>query len=150
MNTTMLESLLATVLTKDQIQALREEIVAGARRLHKVVDENERARVRRDELLALMKRIDTFIETREGSPLFLRAIYSAAKEEIRRRVMPLIEEVLRQGEEEEVAAAASPARAAAPERQGTSDGAPRRRRRPRRRPGKRPNGPQPAPDAETD
>lgn len=149
MNTTMLESLLATVLTKDQIQALREEIVAGARRLHKVVDENERARARRDELLALMKRIDTFIETREGSPLFLRAIYSAAKEEIRRRVMPLIEEVLRQGEEES-ADAVSPSRAAAPKGQEPAASAPRRRRRPRRRPGKRPNGPQPAPDAETD
>ncbi len=149
MNTKMLESLLATVLTKDQIQALREEIVAGARRLHKVVDENERARARRDELLALMKRIDTFIETREGSPLVLRAIYSAAKEEIRRRVMPLIEEVLRQGEEEG-ADTPAPARAAAPKASGAPEGAPRRRRRPRRRSGKRPNGPQPAPDAETD
>ncbi len=148
------ENLLAAVLTRDQIQALREEIVSGARRLHRVVDENERARVRRDELLALMKRIDLFMENRDSSPVFLRAMYGAAKEQIKKVVMPMLEEVLRETEEEGLDAvppAKSAPKAAADEPRSSKPGpaeeggdrrpdAPRRRRRPRRRSGPKKEG----------
>lgn len=149
-----LEDLLSVVLTKDQVQALREEIVSGARRLHRVVDDNERARVRRDELLALMRRIDDFIEKKDSSPLFLRTMYSAVKEQVKKAVMPMLEEILREAENEGLDAvppAKSAPKAAAGEPRSSKPGpaeeqgerrpdAPRRRRRPRRRPGARKEG----------
>jgi|GEM_PF-1330541 len=152
------ESLLSAVLTKEQIQALREEIVSGGRRLHKIVDENERARVRCDELLALMQRIDTFMEKKESSPLFLRTIYGVAKEQVKSMVMPMIEEILRETESEGLDAV-PPARSAAKTtaeprsaKPGPADesgerrpeGASRRRRRPRRRSGPKKEGAAPA------
>jgi len=137
-----IESLLTTILTADQIRVIREEIIAGARRIHRIVDENERARARRDEIIALLHRIDAFIERREEDPFFLRTIYGAAKEQIKRLITPLLEEILREAEGsrlEETAVAPPPA--SKPPERGVDQGeepnrrSKNRRRRPRRRSG---------------
>ncbi|HOW52608.1 MAG TPA: hypothetical protein PLV42_11270 [bacterium] len=158
------ESLLATVLTTEQIQALREEIVSGARRLHKIVDDNERARVRRDELLALMQRIDSFIEKKDSSPLFLRTMYSVAKDQVKKMIMPMIEEILSETESEGLDAV-PPAKSVVKTAESRSEkprsaeesgerrpeGASRRRRRPRRRSGPKKEGGAPSvADVETE
>lgn len=149
-----LESLLMTILTADQIRVLREEIIAGVRRIHRIVDENERARARRDEIIALLHRIDAFIESREGDPFFLRTIYGAAKEQVKRLVTPLLEEILREGEEEtsETAAHASGGHQSREERAEIIQQSKSRRRRPRRRSGRRGKGLSrvPGPDSEID
>ncbi len=151
------ESLLSTVLTKDQIRVIRDEIIAGARRIHRIVDENERARARRDEVIALLRRIDAFIEGREGDPFFLRTIYGAAKEQVKRLVTPLLEEILRETEAEEASgAAASSVSKEGKTRSGDvprGEGEhrrPRRRRRPRRGGGRGGSSSIPQGDIETD
>jgi len=151
------ESLLSAVLTKDQIRVIREEIIAGARRLHRIVDENERARARRDEVIALLRRIDAFIEGREGDPFFLRTIYGAAKEQVKRLVTPLLEEILREteaGADPAASAVSVPSegkqRSEEEHRGGGQPRRPRRRRRPRRGGGGGGSSPVPQGDVETD
>ncbi len=149
------ESLLSAVLTKDQIRVIREEIAAGARRLHRIVDENERARARRDEVIELLRRIDAFIEGRNGDPFFLRTIYGVAKEQVKRLITPLLEEILRETEVEggtsvPVSPAVSGERQPQEKREAREGGhrRPRRRRRPRREGGS--SSPAPHGDIETD
>jgi len=146
------ENLLSAVLTRDQIRVVREELIAGARRLHRIVDENERTRARRDEIFALLRRIDAFIEGREGDPFFLRTIYGAAKEQVKRLVTPLVEEVLREAEGGDLDTLSPAGAERGEETPRRQEGASRRRRRPRRRSGRGGGGSPAMPrgDAETD
>ncbi len=90
-----LEELLASLLSPEQIAALKEEIAAAMRRINSKVEDNERMKARKEEMIALMQRIDQIIEGHSSTPFFLRTIYAAAKTNVKKMLAPMIEEMFR-------------------------------------------------------
>lgn len=86
-----LEDILGTVLTKEQITALKEEIASGIRRINTIVDQNEKIKKRKETALDIMKKIDELVEESVKTPSFFKAFYTGAKKNIMKFVMPIIE-----------------------------------------------------------
>lgn len=95
-----IEDALKTILSTEQVNALKEEIAAGIKKMNSAVESNEKMKAKKDLLVESLAKVDKLIETSDRSPVLFKAFYSAAKSNIKKFVQPIIEKMI---EEEELA-----------------------------------------------
>lgn len=91
-----IETALRSVLTSEQVAALKEEIFNGIRKVNGVVDSNQKIKAKKDFIVSILAKTDSLIESSDKSPVFLRALYSAAKNGITDFIRPILEEMIDQ------------------------------------------------------
>jgi hypothetical protein len=94
------EDALKTILSNEQVAALKEEIASGIKKMNAAVEGNEKMKAKKELLLSSLSKVDKLIETSDRSPVLFKAFYSAAKSNIKKFVQPIIEKMI---EEEELA-----------------------------------------------
>ena len=91
-----IETALRSVLTSEQVAALKEEIFNGIRKVNGVVDSNQKIKAKKDFVVSILTKIDDLIENSDKSPVFFRALYSAAKSGITDFIRPILEDMIDQ------------------------------------------------------
>ena len=91
-----IETVLRSVLTSEQVAALKEEIFNGVRKVNGIVDSNQKIKVKKDFVVSILAKIDNLIENSDKSPVFFRALYSAAKNSVTDFIRPILEDMIDQ------------------------------------------------------
>lgn len=94
-----IEDALRSILSSEQVAALKEEIASGMKKINSAVESNEKVKAKKELLLESFAKVDKLIETSHKTPLLLKTFYSATKTNIRKFLEPVIEKMM---EEEEI------------------------------------------------
>ncbi|HQO92165.1 MAG TPA: hypothetical protein PLX56_07555, partial [bacterium] len=63
-----IEDALKTILSNEQVTALKEEIAAGIKKMNSAVESNEKMKAKKDLLVQSLAKVDKLIETSDKSP----------------------------------------------------------------------------------
>jgi len=94
-----IEDALKTILSSEQVAALKEEIAAGMKKINSAVEKNEKMKAKKELLLESLSKADKLIETSDRSPLLFKTFYAAAKTNIKKLLEPIIEKMMNEEEE---------------------------------------------------
>lgn len=94
-----IEDAFKTILSSEQVAALKEEIAAGMKKINSAVEKNEKMKAKKELLLESLSKADKLIETSERSPLLFKTFYAAAKTNIKKLLEPIIEKMMNEEEE---------------------------------------------------
>ena len=71
-----IEDAFKTILSSEQVAALKEEIAAGMKKINSAVEKNEKMKAKKELLLESLSKADKLIETSERSPLLFKTFYA--------------------------------------------------------------------------
>lgn len=72
------ESLFSKLMTSEQVEALKEEIVVGIKKINGAIESDQRLKMRKESLKKIINNIDVAIES-DTTPLFIKIFYKTIK-----------------------------------------------------------------------